>query len=374
MSRIVSSPPRHGPAGIVHAERIREAVTAYGEGDDLYAAMLDDIGRATDTIRLESYIFAGDEIGWRFANALARQAKAGVRVRVHMDGAGALFEGTEKLFRYLVEAGVEARWFNRWRWTDPWHYNRRNHRKLLVVDERSVYLGGFNLHRESSAVLVGAQRWRDVHVCLISQLVEPAIGLFDDLWEGRATPSPPPWVGPYRLVPNDTRACRHVLYCDYMEALTAAKHSVCIATPYFVPNRRFRSALVAAVRRGVQVRVLLPAQNDQRLVQWASHALARPLIQRGVEFFEYRPRMLHAKVTLIDEDWAMVGSANVDYRSFFVNRELSLVSRTTALCRQLDALMREDLSESRELKLAQRPPIGARALMEFVARRLRRWL
>mgnify|MGYP003675656737 CR=1 FL=1 len=353
---------------------VTEAATVFGEGDDLYAAMLEDVGRATETIRLESYIFAGDEIGWRFAEALASRAKAGVRVRVHMDGAGAIFEGTEKLFRHLTGAAVDARWFNRWRWSDPWRYNRRNHRKLLVVDERCVYLGGFNLHRESSEALVGAQRWRDVHVRLNSHLIEPAIGLFDDLWEGRATPVPPPWEGNYRLLPNATRACRHVLYCEYMESLAAAEHSVRIATPYFVPNRRFRTALVAAVRRGVEVRVLLPAHSDQRFVQWASRALARPLSRRGVQFFEYQPRMLHAKVTLVDDNWAMVGSANADYRSFFVNRELNLVSRARALCAQLDALMCTDFSEARELKLARRPRDGARALAEAVAHRLRHWL
>lgn len=92
-----------------------------------------------------------------------------------MDGAGAPFEGTETLFRYPIGACVVARWFNRWRWTDPWHCNRRIRRKRLVVEERSVYLDGLNLHRGSSAVLAGTQRWRDVHVRLVSQLVEPAL-------------------------------------------------------------------------------------------------------------------------------------------------------------------------------------------------------
>lgn len=358
----------------VDAGPVREAATVYGEGDDLYAAMLEDIDRAIDTIRVESYIFAGDEIGWRFANALARKARAGVRVHVHMDAAGAFFEGTEKLFRHLSKTGVEARWFNRWRWSDPWHYNRRNHRKLLVIDQRCVYVGGFNLHRESSKALMGAQRWRDVHVRLSACLIEPATELFDDLWDGRATPVPPPWEGAYRLVPNATRACRHVLYCEYMESFAAAKHSIRIATPYFVPNRRFRTALVAAVRRGVEVCVLLPAQSDQRLVQWAAHALARPLSRRGIKFFEYRPRMLHSKVTLVDNDWAMIGSANTDYRSFFVNRELNLVSRDTALCGQLDALVRDDLSEAHDLNLSRQPRLGVHALAEAVAHRLRRWL
>jgi cardiolipin synthase len=351
-----------------------DACVVFGEGDELYATMLADIASAKQAIRLESYIFAGDEVGWRFAKALAERARAGVHVRVHIDAAGALFEGTEKLFRRLLDDGVEARWFNRWRWRDPWHYNRRNHRKLLVVDETCLYVGGFNLHRESSQAIVGAQRWRDVHVRHSERLIDQAIALFDALWDGRPTRTPPPWDGEHRLLPNATLACRRVLHCLYLDALAAAEHSITLATPYFVPDRRFRAALGAAARRGVAVRVLLPSQSDQRLVQWASHALARPLARRGVQFFNYLPRMMHAKVTLIDEHWAMVGSANADYRSFFVNHELNLVSRAPALCQPLQRLLDEDFAQACRLDLSQRSRHRARTFLESVAHRLRRWL
>ncbi len=359
---------------LVDSLAVPQSCVVYGEGDDLYAAMLEDISQARDAIRLESYIFAGDEIGWRFAHALVERAKVGVHVRVHVDAAGALFEGTDKLYRHLRKAGVDARWFNRWRWRDPWYYNRRNHRKLLVVDDRSVYLGGFNLHRASSRMQVGNRRWRDVHVRLAGRLAAPASALFDELWDGRPAPTPPPWDGSYRLVPNASRRCRRVLYCEYLDALGTAESCISIVTPYFVPNRRFRAALVAAVRRGVEVRVLLPAQSDRRFVQWAGHALARPLARRGVQFFEFLPRMLHAKVTLIDARWAMVGSANVDYRSFFTNQELNLVSHAPEVCRQLDALLREDFSQAGRLELARRPGDLLRALAEALGHRLRRWL
>lgn len=115
-------------------------LTAYDKDDDVHSAMPGDIGGGTVTIGLRSYIIPGDAIGWRLATALARQRRASVRVWVRVDGVGAPFEGTEKLFRYPIGARVVARWFNRWRWTDPRRCNRRNHRKLLVVDGRSVYL------------------------------------------------------------------------------------------------------------------------------------------------------------------------------------------------------------------------------------------
>lgn len=351
-----------------------ERCEVFGEGDDLYGAMLRDIAHATEEIRLESYIFAGDEVGWRFAKALAERVRAGVRVRVHVDAAGAWFEGTDKLFRHLRDAGVEARWFNRWRWRDPWHYNRRNHRKLLVIDETALYVGGFNIHRESSRTQVGNRRWRDVHLRLTGSLVTQAVARFDELWDGRPTRTVPPWQGPHRLIPNATRACRRVLHCLYLDALTAAVDSIAIATPYFVPDRRFRAALARAARRGVDVRVLLPAQSDQPLAQWASHVLARPLARRGVQFFAYRPRMLHAKVTLIDADWGMVGSANADYRSFFINRELNFISHDPEFCGQLAELLAEDMAQAQPLTLSAPGRLRLREWGESLARRLRRFL
>jgi len=345
----------------------------YAEGDDVYAAMLEEIGRAQHIIRLESYIFAGDEIGWRFAEALADRAKAGVKVRIHVDAAGALFEGTEKVFHFMRGAGVEARWFNRWRWRDPLHYNRRNHRKLLVVDETCVFLGGFNIHRQSSQALIGARRWRDIHVRVTSGLGLPAASLFDDGWAGGKRRTSPPWYGAYRIVPNSTSSCRRVLHCLYLDALAAARHTVYLSSPYFVPDHLFRNALVAASERGVVVKVLLPVSGDSRLVRWAGHALARPLARRGVQFFEYLPRMLHTKLALVDGLWAMVGSANTDYRSFFVNQELNLVSRDMALCRQLENVFLEDLDQSRRWdgSLRRRGRFGA--LAESLGHQMRRW-
>ena len=119
----------------------------FAEGDDLYDAMVEQISQASETVLLESYIFAGDEIGWLLAEALAQRARSGVLVRVHLDAAGTLFAGTEELFRYLHQAGVEARWFNRWRWRDPLHYNRRNHRKLLVLDQSCHLKSQSNRHQ-----------------------------------------------------------------------------------------------------------------------------------------------------------------------------------------------------------------------------------
>lgn len=351
-----------------------ESCRVFAEGDDLYTAMLEQISQASSTIFLESYIFAGDEIGWRFAEALAGKARSGVLVRVHLDASGTLFAGTEKLFSFLRQAGVEARWFNRWHWRDPMHYNRRNHRKLLVLDQSCVFIGGFNIHRQSSRVVFGENRWRDVHICVKGRLGAQAASLFEDLWCGQMSSSPPPWDGHYRILPNTTLICQRILYCLYLDALTDARRSIYLATPYFVPDRRLRETLANAAKRGVDVRVLIPARGDNRLVRWAGHALARPLKSSGVKFFEYLPRMLHSKLTLIDEQWTMLGSANTDYRSFFINRELNLISRAPALCQQLKGIFLEDLQQARNLNLSESEHSGLHRLAEYLGKLFRRWL
>jgi len=346
----------------------------FGEGDDLYAAMLTDIARAHTVVRLESYILAADEVGWSFARALAERARAGLRVQVLVDSAGALFEGTGKLFRFLRGAGVDARLFNRWEWRDPLRYNRRNHRKLLITDEESVYIGGFNIHRESSLAQVGSGRWRDVHIRVAGGVAGAAIELFDATWSGTTSRAVPPWVSAMRLVPNETAACRRVLRCLVLEAVTGARLRVFLATPYFVPDRGLRAALVGAVDRGVDVRILLPHTTDHPLLQKAGRAMARRLARKGVSFFEYLPRMMHSKLMIVDGRWACVGSANTDYRSFFVNRELNLVTTQPAACASLESLLTQDFAESRQLTPSEQPASRLSAMTEAVVMRFRRWL
>lgn len=355
-------------------EQSEPSCVVFTEGDELYDAMIGDICRARESIRLESYIFAGDEIGKRFTAALTERAQAKVTVQLHLDAAGALFEGTYSLVQNLLRAGVEVRWFNRWRWSRPMRYDRRNHRKLLVIDHRCVYVGGFNIHRQSSQMLMGLLRWRDVHVRVSGRLLGQAKSLFDDLWERCNTRRLPPWDGSYRLIPNHTLACRRVLRCLYINQIEAANKFIYLATPYFVPDHHFRDALIAAAKRGVDVCVLLPAHSDQRLVQWAGYKLARGMSRKGVKFYAYLPRMLHSKATLIDGCWSMVGSANADYRSFFINHELNLISQSTHLCQQLDTIFHADLAQAQALKWPAKRSYLLRGVGEWLLHRLRRWM
>ena len=153
--------PAAAAPGTVHTCPTHPEIELFTEGDTLYAAMLASIRSARHRVWMESYLFAGDEIGRVFADTLAECAQSGVEVRVQLDAAGAFGRGVISIVRHLRAHGVAVKWFHRWNWHRPLRYNRRNHRKLLVIDDRTAYIGGFNIHRESSRRVFGEARWRD---------------------------------------------------------------------------------------------------------------------------------------------------------------------------------------------------------------------
>lgn len=346
------------------------------EGDELYQAMLADIASAQQRIQLESYIFADDEIGRRFATALIKRAQAGVDVRVHIDAAGSLFLASRRLVHDLRRHRVRLRWFHRWSWRKPLRYNRRNHRKLLVVDEKFTYLGGFNIHRESSQEVFGKDRWRDTHVRFEGLLAAQAAQLFDRFWRGDRRWMPPLTPDALsELIPNHSRGCREQLRCIFTDMFAHAKHSIHLTTPYFVPDRRTQRLLKAAANRGVDVRLLVPRKSDILLARWAAQAAYAGLLDCGVRIYEYLPRMLHAKTIVVDGNHTTVGTANLDYRSFFLNYELNLFTRDSTLCSKLQAQFYTDLEAAEEINLKKwsRRFWGGR-LFELAGWMARRWL
>lgn len=323
----------------------------YTEGDRLYAAMLSAIRAARRSIKLESYIFADDEIGRRFIAALGERAAQGVVVQVHLDAAGSFFWGPRAVQKALVQGGVQFRWFHRWSWRMPLRYNRRNHRKLLVVDGRRGFFGGFNIHRENSRRLYGEGRWRDTHLEATGAMARDLETLFDAFWQRRQRRSPVTMTSDSsELITNYSRRGRRFLHSLFTARFATAKSSIHLTTPYFVPDYRTRRGLMRAAGRGVDVRLLVPHKSNEKLAQWAAYAAYANLLAAGVHIHEYLPRMLHAKTLVVDGDWSSVGTANLDYRSFFLNYELNLASQDPALARTLERQFRQDLLESAQVK------------------------
>jgi cardiolipin synthase len=347
----------------------------YSEGDDLYAAMLSAIAGARHSILFETYIFADDEIGQQFAAALIAALGRGVVVRLHIDAAGSLFWHSHRMARQLKDAGVQLRWFHRWSWRQPWRYNRRNHRKILVIDRQRVFLGGFNIHRENSRAVYGERRWHDFHISVSGHFGEQAAQLFDAFWEHRRRVWAPPLPSGDMLISNHGHAGRQAMRRLYRQGFADAEESIDLITPYFVPDHVTRKALLEAARRGVSVRLLLPRKTDVIIARWAAHASYARLLEAGVQIYEYLPRVLHAKLAVIDGRWAVIGTANLDYRSFFVNYELNLVTSDEQLCRKLQQEFEHDLAQSAGVYRrywVKRPWLHR--LAESTAWLVRRWL
>lgn len=347
----------------------------FTEGDDLYASMLSAIAGAKESIRLECYIFADDAVGNRFCEALIERLQAGIAVRVHIDAAGSLFWFSRRMQNHLRRNGVQLRWFHRWSWRRPWRYNRRNHRKLLIVDDRAAFLGGFNIHQENSRECYGDARWRDTHVSFDGALVDVAAQLFDAFWRGRLRWQPVQKQAGSRLLHNHTLTCRHRLRCVYGAAFDKAKTFIYLTTPYFVPDSHTLRQLREAAERGVDVRLLVPGKSDVHIARWAACHIYASLLDSGVRIYEYLPRMLHAKTVVVDDNWSIVGTANLDYRSLFINYELNLATADRGFATEHKVQFLQDLSQSESIGSQEwKRRDGASRWLERMAMLVKRWL
>lgn len=377
--------PAHTPTSEVAAAEIVDIRVAsirtgewclYGEGDLLYDDMLSDIDNAKHSIRLESYILSSDAVGGRFVASLCGAARRGVAVSVRADRAGSWLTLARADLSRLDKAGANFRWSRPWAWRKPFNVNRRNHRKLVVIDEVIGYVGGFNIHAAGSLRAYGISRWRDTHIRFGGVLAGLAARLFDTCGEESSVDR----VRTARangtsLIPSRSRRCRHELRCALHDAIKSARTRIWVSTPYFVPDSRTHFALCRAARRGIDVRVIVPLKSDWPIVQWAARASYTLLLASGARIFEYEPRMLHAKTMLTDRRWASVGTANFDYRSLFANDEINLVDHGGKLNEALAAHFELDLGQSREIlaKFWKERPWHA-PFAEAVGWAIRRWL
>lgn len=362
------------------ATRLRRSLSAdarewsiYVEGDELYDAMVDAIRAARVAVRMESYLFVDDAVGRLIAAALADSARRECAVWLRVDYAGSRWELTDALVQELESAGVHFEWSHRWEWSRPWAFHRRNHRKLLIIDDSIAFVGGFNIHAASSLRAVGASRWRDTHVRFTGTAVRHAVEIFNGA--GHLVHRLKHRLQSLSLIPETTRRCRRRLRCEIDRAFRSARRRIWLTTPYFVPDSRLRRRLIAAAECNVDVRVLTPAKSDVPLAQWAARALYSGLLRHGVRVYEYQPRVLHAKTLLVDDAWASVGTANLDYRSLFINAEVNLVTSDAGFCETLAEQFLADLGAAQEITFERwQNRAWWQLAREAFAWPLRRWL
>jgi cardiolipin synthase len=324
------------------------AATLLLDGRETYPAMLEAIGAARRRVLLETYILRDDRTGRLFARALADRARAGCEVRVLLDAFGSL-DLPHAYVSYLEEAGVSVQFYHSLR-RHFWAYNRRDHRKLMVVDGEVGFLGGLNIADEYAPRDQGGRGWRDVHLRLQGPEVQTLSRLFEVTWRYLRAPHmgpslpPPVTSGPLRatIIGNQRHGDRAVLRRAYLTAIRLAQHRIRITTPYLVPPRSLLRALKRAAARGVRVEIITAGLSDMRPVQLAGRALYPQLLKSGVSVYERLGRVLHAKTAVVDSRWCTVGSFNLNHRSIFWDLEVNAALDDRGLAAELEQAFERD--------------------------------
>jgi cardiolipin synthase A/B len=365
-------------------------------GPDTYRAMFAAIAAAGDHINMETYILEDDEVGRRFADALIEKQRAGVQVNLLYDGVGTL-NTPEEFFQRLRDSGIHTLKFNP---VNPatakagWSVNQRDHRKLLIVDGRTVFLGGINISsvyssgsspRSSKPRPEGEQPWRDTDLQIEGPVVAEFQKLFLATWLAQqGEPLAPRNFYPalqaqgkevVRAIGSSPEDEFSLIYVTLLSAIGSAETEVWLTNAYFVPDPQLLAALKAAAARGVDVRVVLPGRTDSALVFHAGRSYYHQLLQDGVSIFERRAALLHSKTAVIDGVWSTVGSTNFDWRSFLHNQEVNAVVLGTEFGDRMRASFADDVAQSEQITLEQwRKRPRALRLKEQFARLWQYWL
>jgi cardiolipin synthase len=352
-------------------------------GDQKLQALEEAILAARHHVHLEYYIWEPDHVGARFRDLLAAAASRGVEVRVLCDDVGSPHL-TSAFWKPLTDAGGEVLTFNpvRLSFASLNFANFRTHRKIAILDGHVGFLGGINLHDPASATRSGKDAWRDEHVRIDGEPVRKLQRLFLENWTyaggsflmlakavERYFPAAKDAAGklPVQILasgPDDEAAPLHAFF---LAALATARSRAWIETPYLIPDESLESALRVAQLRGVDVQVIVPRDGDSRLVTAASHTYCESLGRAGIVIFEYGPPMLHAKTLVIDETMAMVGTANLDNRSFRLNFEVAAAFYDPAVIAQLALRFERDRAVSRPFPVRKRHP-RLTVILESIAR------
>ncbi len=342
------TPPRHVSIG-------EGTITTYTYGADLYADMLAAIEGAQRQILFETYIWKGDAVGERFKAALAAAADRGVEVYCIYDGfANLVVSPRFKLFPENMKVLRYPAYGAGWRFFDLRRYGR-DHRKILVVDDKEAYVGGYNIGSAYET------EWRDTHVRITGAAVADFRRAFADFWNlhrrRRLRASERPllvetasvWDPHIRLQRNVPRLWMFPIRGMYIEAINRASTNIWMTQAYFIPDQDFVDALKAAAWRGVDVRVLVPLKSNHIVADWLSRGYFSQLLEAGVRIFRFKDAMVHAKTSTVDGNWSTVGTANIDRLSLQGNYEINVEVIDPALAKTLEEIWLVDESNCIEL-------------------------
>lgn len=329
------------------------AATTYTYGAVLFDDMLAAIDGARSRVLLESFIIKNDEMGQRFKQALIDAADRGVDVHIIYDGFANLvvkpsffdFPPPIKVLKYPV-------WGAGWQFFNPRRLGR-DHRKILVVDDTVGFVGGYNIGA------LYATQWRDTHLRIEGPAVWDLDNAFIDFWNARRRPGQPElgpitpagWHPQIRAHRNVPRQLMYPIRGMYLEAIDRAHQTIDITAAYFIPDRDILDALLAASRRGVRVRILVPKVSNHVLTDWLSRGFYGSLLRGRIEIHRYTDHMVHAKTATIDGQWTTIGTANIDRLSLTGNYEINLEILDEGLAQGMYEIFTNDLSKADRLDL-----------------------
>ena len=364
---LVDAVRRYSSAPLTTGNQVKVLV----DGPQTYAAIEAAMRDARRYIDLETFIYGDDDIGRRFAALLAEKHREGIEVRVLYDSLGSM-DTPRSFFDEMRAQGIEVREF---RPMNPiknpliWNIQNRDHRKIVVVDGKTGFTGGINIdstYLSASTSRPGPKRglkdgWRDTHVRIDGPAVAQLQQLFLQSWQeaggdvGREDNTPIPSAGNtlVTIVGNNSDSDDRSLYGIYLAAFSCASRRLWITHAYFAPNEDLLEAMTDAAQRGVDVRLIVPSFTDSSLVLNATQATYTPLLKSGVKIYELKDALLHAKSVVIDGTVSIVGSANLDMRSFVHNEEVNAIVIDRDVGQRMEQVFEKDQKAARPVDLAR---------------------
>jgi cardiolipin synthase len=333
-------------------------------GDQFFPRLLKDIAGARESVHIESYIWWKGAICEQLATALAQKAREGVEVRLLVDASGG-HKMDDKLEKLMTDAGVRLARFHPVRLSNIGKLNNRDHRKMMIIDGRTGYIGGYGFAEEWTGNGQDKDHWRDTGLRVLGPIVNRLQSAFTENWI-EETGEIPAGEKYFPHLPNAGPTQAHLAYTSptggissvqvlYYLAINAARREIIIQNPYMLPDDDALKALQAAVKRGVVVKLMVPAttSTDSPIVQHASHHRFGELLRAGVKIWEYKKTLLHQKIIIVDGVWSCVGSTNFDRRALELNDEVSMGVLDANLAGQLKAAFADDLRYAEPRSLDQ---------------------
>src|SRR5438105_729602 len=354
----------HTDAPIISGNRIEVLIN----GDETFPRMLRDISGAKSTITFAQYLYENGSIAGEMAQAFAERCRAGIKTNILLDSYGS-GKAPSDIIATMKDAGCHVEYYRRVEAAGiifPWkllRYNYRSHRRILVVDGRIGFTGGYGISEAWTGNGRAPEHWRDTNPRIEGPVVRFLQAAFAQSWlettgiaiggDGYFPRLEPSGNLPAQIVKSSPAGGSFQNYMLFLLSINSAKKSILITNPYFIPDDVMTEALVKAATRGVRVIVLLPGEIDSHLTYTASRSHHGPLLLGGVQIFEYKASLIHAKTIVIDGIWSTIGSSNFDNRSFALNQEINLTVYDSGVAHRLEEIFQEDLKYSQQITYEQ---------------------